>query len=1015
MQKVLRENGVNDDFSRLEIKLNTGNGLFDARGESIKQKARDYFDIESDFVHSVRVLTVDKDLSSKVKREFQRMVTDPITEVSSFSPLFQKEDFNWALHIGWRPGVKDNTGDVTKEMLIPMMEGNNNFNVHSSDYFIFGGKDLKRDDIKTIGEDLLSNDVVQTFRVISKDEWDNETGIGKNIPRVKLDHVPTFASFPLSDLTFDNINRISEERKLYLNPNDIPTIVDYFSNLKFIKLRKSLGLECPTDVELEYIGQARSDHCNHNTFNGRFVYVDKKTRIKTIVENLFEACIKNPTIKLAKEKPWVKSILWDNAGVAEFNEDFLYVVTGETHNSPSNMEAYGGAITGIVGIYRDPMGTGRGSKLIGGAYGYCVGPRDYDEGLELKLHPRQLQDGVIEGVKDGGNKSGIPTIFGNYYEEPESIGKSLVFVYAIGLMPKEIDGKPAWEKHINSGDQIVMCGGLVGKDGIHGVTAASAGLDEGTPAGHVQIGDPYTQKKMHDFLLKARDGGLVNFITDNGGGGLSSSVGEASRMENTEGKNGAVLYLDKVPLKYEGLDQWEILVSESQERMTVGVSPNNLEKFLDLSKKHDVLSTVIGEFNSSEVLHIKYDGKTCGYIPSEFLKEQFPQWQFKAEWVEPQDRGLFEPIFDKAIDHNDMFEQFLQRPNIASKEWIMRQYDHEVQGGSVIKPFVGKEQDVPSDAIVMRPDLNSEKGIAVTQTIKQKFSKIDAYHMITATMDEAVRNVLAVGGTLEHLTGIDNFCWPSIEPGDKNLDASHKAAQLVRANLALRDSCLEYGIPLLSGKDSMYTDGTFKDSETGKTVKVSGLETMQFTLHSIVNDVGDCLSCDAKQAGNFIYVIGKTKNELGGSEYYDMQGHIGLNVPKTDTQRNLDIYRDFIEARKYSESVKVVGEGGLVTHLFQMAAGGNLGIKADLNKLIKDNSVNSDGVALYSGSTGRMIVEVKEENRKMFESIIGDYASCIGQVTENPQFIVYGLEGSEVINKNVHDLKTAWKSTHGGR
>lgn len=1005
----------NDNFSRLEIKANTANGIFDPRGECVKQKALDYFNIESDSINSVRVLTVDKNLTPEEKETFQKMVTDPVTEVSSFFPLYQKEDFDWVLHVGWRPGVKDNTGDVTKEMLVPIIGENTPFNVHSSEYFVFKGKNIGRENIETIGKNLLSNDVVQNFKVISKEEWDNEIGIERNTPKVRLNHTSTFTSFPLSDLTFDKMKRISEERKLYLNPNDIPTIVDYFSNSDFVKLRKSLGLEGPTDVELEYTGQARSDHCNHNTFNGRFVYVDKRTGKETVIENLFEECIKNPTIKLAKDRPWVKSILWDNAGVAEFNKDFLYVVTGETHNSPSNMEAYGGSITGIVGIYRDPMGTGRGSKLIGGAYGFCVGPRDYDGGLELKLHPRQLQDGVIEGVKDGGNKSGIPTIFGNYYEEQESIGKSLVFVYAMGLMPKEIDGKQAWEKHINPGDKIIMCGGRVGKDGIHGVTAASAGLDEGTPAGHVQIGDPYTQKKMHDFLLEAREEGLVNFITDNGGGGLSSSVGEASRFRNTDRKDGATIYLDKVPLKYDGLDQWEILVSESQERMTVGVGPDNINRFMELSRKHDVLSTVIGEFNNTQALHIKFKDKTCGYIPSEFLEEQFPQWQFKAEWVEPEDRGLYEPTIDEPTNYNDEFEKFLQRPNTASKEWITRQYDHEVQGGSVIKPFVGKKQDVPSDATVIRPDLNSEKGIAITQTIKQKFSKIDAYHMITATIDEAVRNVLAVGGKLEHLTGIDNFCWPSIESGDKNPDASHKAAQLVRANWALRDSCLEYGIPLLSGKDSMYCDGTFNNSKTEKTERVSGLETMQFTLHSIVDDISDCLSCDTKQAGNFIYVIGETKNELGGSEYYNMHCQVGLNVPQTNMQKNLEVYKNFIEARKYAESVKVIGEGGLVTHLFQMAAGGELGMKVNLNKLIKDDSVNSDVVALYSGSTGRMIVEVKEENRKKFESAMTNHASYIGQVTENPQLIVYGLEGNEVINKNIYDLKTAWKSTHGDR
>jgi phosphoribosylformylglycinamidine synthase len=294
-----------------------------------------------------------------------------------------------------------------------------------------------------------------------------------------------------------------------------------------------------------------------------FHYRDLATGQNEIVDNLFKTCIESPTLALKEKKPWVVSVLWDNAGAGRFDKDHYYVITGETHNSPSNMEAYGGAITGIVGVYRDPLGTGKGSRLVMGSYGYCVGPRDYDGNLKPHLHPRRLLDGVIEGVRDGGNKSGIPTTFGQVIFDPGYLGKCLVFVTAVGIMPAQVDGEPAEEKRTSPGELVIMCGGRVGKDGIHGVTAASETFSENTPAGHVQIGDPYTQKKMHDFLLEARDKGLIQFITDNGGGGLSSSVGESARFSN-----GCEIELEKVPLKYEGLDQWEIWVSESQERMT---------------------------------------------------------------------------------------------------------------------------------------------------------------------------------------------------------------------------------------------------------------------------------------------------------------------------------------------------------------------------------------------------------------------------------------------------------------
>ena len=347
-----------------------------------------------------------------------------------------------------------------------------------------------------------------------------------------------------------------------------------------------MGLDLPTDVELEYISQARSDHCNHNTFRGLFQYHDLSTGHRESVDNLFKTCIEEPTLKIQEDKDWVISVLWDNAGVGRFDEDHYYVITGETHNSPSNMEAYGGAITGIVGIYRDPMGTGKGSRLIMGMYGYCVGHRDYDGALKPHLHPRRLLDGVIEGVRDGGNKSGIPTPYGLLLFDNGYLGKCLVFVTALGIMPARIGKEPSHLKTTVPGDLIIMSGGRVGKDGIHGVTAASETYSEHTPAGHVQIGDPYTQKKMHDFLLEARDEGLISYITDNGGGGLSSSIGESARFSN-----GCRVDLDKVPLKYEGLDQWEIWVSESQERMTIAVKPDHLDRFMALSQKHAVEST----------------------------------------------------------------------------------------------------------------------------------------------------------------------------------------------------------------------------------------------------------------------------------------------------------------------------------------------------------------------------------------------------------------------------------------
>ncbi|MFC1821062.1 AIR synthase-related protein, partial [Thermodesulfobacteriota bacterium] len=667
-------------------------------------------------------------------------------------------------------------------------------------------------------------------------------------------------------------------------------------------------LTLPTDVELEYISQARSDHCNHNTFKGLFKYHDLSTGHREVVDNPFKTCIEVPTLEIKEKKDWVISVLWDNAGVARFDDHHYYVITGETHNSPSNMEAYGGAITGIVGIYRDPMGTGKGSKLILGMYGYCVGDRDYDGELSPHLHPKRLLDGVIEGVKDGGNKSGVPTPFGQVVFDEGYMGKCLVFVTAMGIMPATVGNESSHKKTTEPGDLIIMSGGRVGKDGIHGVTAASEAYSEHTPAGHIQIGDPYTQKKMHDFLLEARDECLISFITDNGGGGLSSSIGESARFSN-----GCRVDLEKVPLKYDGLDQWEIWVSESQERMTIAIKPECLDRFMELSAKNAVESTVIGEYNDSGYLRLDYKGKTCALIRMDFLESAFPQWEFDAEWTPPELRGLREPVISEPNQHGAVLKEILSRPNICSKNWITRQYDHEVQGGSVIKPLVGKGRDITSDAVVIRPILDSKKGIASSQTMAPHYSKIDTYHMTALIIDETVRKVLAVGGSPDHIGGVDNFCWPTIQyHPEQNPDGKYKAAQLIRSLWALRDYCKAYKIPLLSGKDSMYIDGNLK-GPYGERRKISGLPTLLFTASSVVEDVDRCITMDTKFPGDLIYLLGATRNELGGSEYYQMMGETGFNVPNVDVDEVWPLYLALHRAiqRELVASVHAISRGGL--------------------------------------------------------------------------------------------------------
>jgi len=992
---------------RLEIALKET--LFDAEGEGICRKAKSYFGIEIDCVRTISVITIDARLSDVQLREVQAEIfTNPVTHLSSYDPL--DIEFDWTIWVGFRPGVRDNPGSTAVEAIEDLLNLKIGADgaVYTSKRYCIKGNGLRAGDMDKIAAELLANDIIQQWKIFSFDQWNPAEGIGLIIPKVILDHVPTVTTIPVdSELSLE---RISNERNLALNPNDMPTIRAYFMDKATRSARSLVGLDNPTDVELEYISQARSDHCNHNTFRGVFHYRDQATAETEIVNNLFKTFIEAPTLMLKAKKPWVISVLWDNAGAGRFDNDHYYVITGETHNSPSNMEAYGGAITGIVGVYRDPLGTGKGSKLVMGSYGYCVGPRDYDGDLKPHLHPRRLLDGVIEGVRDGGNKSGIPTTFGQVLFHPGYLGKCLVFVTAVGMMPAEIHGAPADKKRTSAGELVIMCGGRVGKDGIHGVTAASETFSVNTPAGHVQIGDPYTQKKMQDFLLEARDEGLIRFITDNGGGGLSSSIGESARFSN-----GCEIELEKVPLKYAGLDQWEIWVSESQERMTVAIQVDDYDRFFELSKKHAVESTVIGRYTDSGKLHITYDGRTCAYVDLDLLESGFPQWEFEAEWVSPDMRGLYEPVLKPPQDYTALLKDLLCRPNICSTQWITRQYDHEVQGTSVIKPLVGADRDMNSDASVIRPVLESQKGLALAQALLPTYSTIDAYHMTSCSIDEAVRRLLAVGADLDHIGGVDNFCWPSIQYDPVgNPDGKFKAAQLVRSCRALRDICLAYEIPLLSGKDSMYVDGNLA-GRYGETHKISALETLQFSTISVIEDVTYCVTMDSKIAGDLVYVLGSTRNELGGSEYYEHLGYVGRNVPEVRSAEFIPLYRNLTCAVKNDlvASVHGIYRGGLAVHLGKVAMGGNLGMKVNLAQ-VPFCDVEREDILLFSESAGRFIVTLDPVNREAFEDLFKGLAcGCIGTVTAEADLVVQGFEQNVILTVSVQDLKTAWNKTFG--
>jgi phosphoribosylformylglycinamidine synthase len=697
---------------------------------------------------------------------------------------------------------------------------------------------------------------------------------------------------------------------------------------------------------------------------------------------------------------WCLSVFSDNAGIIRFNDDWNLVFKVETHNSPSALDPYGGALTGIVGVNRDPFGCGRGAKLIFNTDVFCFAPPDYAKPLPKRiLHPRRIYEGVREGVEHGGNKSGIPTVNGCLVFDERYLGKPLVYCGTGGIMPARINGEPTHTKEILPGDLIVMTGGRIGKDGIHGATFSSEELHEGSPVTAVQIGDPITQKKMTDFLLVARDLGLYRAITDNGAGGLSSSVGETATLSG-----GCELDLKAAPLKYPGLNPWEILISESQERMTLAVDPARIDAFLCLARKMGCEATVLGRYTDSGWFHIRYGEETVVYLEMKFLHDGLPQMNLRAAWAPPRHA---EPDFPEPPDLGGALMEMLSRLNICSKESVVRQYDHEVQGGSVVKPLTGVVNDGPSDAAVIRPLLDSFEGIVVANGICPRYSDIDAYHMAAAAIDEAVRNAIAVGASLDRMAGLDNFCWCDPVRSEKTPDGEYKLAQLVRANEALYAITTAYGVPCISGKDSMKND--YQIGET----RISIPPTLLFSTLAKMEDVRKAVTMDVKRPGDLVYVLGKTYRELGGSEWYALHGAIGNDVPQVRTETAKTLYEALSRAIRAGlvASCHDCSDGGLGMALAETAFAGGLGLEVDL-KSVPAEGIGRDDELLFSESQSRFVVTVHPDAREAFEAALaGSAFARIGQVIAEEDLRIEGLGGKRIIDQELAELKAAWQKT----
>lgn len=976
-------------------------GIMDAPGERVKKQIIENLNLAVRSVRTFQVYTIDAEITDEDLALFAAgPLSDPVIQDWAVNRTLAR-NFDWAIEIGFKPGVTDNVGKTARESLGLLLkrELNNEERVYTSVIYAIEG-DITQMDAQLIFSHLLGNQLIHRCTVISGHDPALGGKIDAVVPKVKGKYNDSVNRINLN-VDDKRLIKISQDGILALDLKEMHALKEYINNPDKILKRKNAGMgEDFTDIEIEALAQTWSEHCKHKIFSGRISYFDEQGKC-TIIDSLFDTYIKGSTEKIRAslgKHDFCLSVFKDNAGVVKFTEDYNIVMKVETHNSPSALDPYGGALTGIVGVNRDPFGTGMGAKLIANTDVFCFARPDFDKKLPPRLlHPKRIFMGVREGVEHGGNKSGIPTVNGAIVFDDHYAGKPLVYCGTVGLMPKELHGKPAHEKKALPGDLIVMVGGRIGKDGIHGATFSSEELHEGSPATAVQIGDPITQKKMTDFLLMARDKGLYNCITDNGAGGLSSSVGEMA-----EDTGGFILDLEKAPLKYNGLAPWEILLSEAQERMTVSVLPEKIEAFLELSKKMEVESTVIGVFTQSGYFHVRFNGKTVAYLEMDFIHNGVPVKEMTARWAPPEHK---EPVLPLPEDHAETLKSILARLNICSKESVIRQYDHEVQGGSVIKPLVGETMDGPGDAAVIRPLLDSMAGVVISNGICPRYSAIDTYHMMSNAIDEAVRNAVCVGARPDRMAGLDNFCWCDPIVSDKNPDGEYKLAQLVRANQALFDFSIAYDIPCISGKDSMKNDYNI-----GKN-RISIPPTVLFSLVGRIDDIRKAVTSDFKSPGDMVYILGITRPELGGSEYFALHGFTGNQAPQVRPKTAKGLYALIHKAINQGliRSCHDCSDGGIGVAVAEALFPGKLGLKMDLS-MIPAEDIKRDDYLLYSETPSRFIVSIDPDKKEAFESLIEglDWA-CAGVTTPDGILEIKGINGDIIIKISVSGLKDAWQ------
>ncbi|MBL8798153.1 MAG: phosphoribosylformylglycinamidine synthase subunit PurL [Planctomycetia bacterium] len=925
-----------------------------------------------------------------IDRLIQELLVDPLVETSLVSQLPEprggshhgtatlRARFEMATVL-LKPGVMDPVAqsvlDAARNLQVPLQEAHTfrryfipPFALEQTTYF----PGEKEDSLKEQLYRVLANEAIERIVEGAITPKDLSSAKPYQFERVTV---------PIRDLDDAELEKLSQGGQLSLSLAEMRTIQAHY---------KTLGRE-PTDIELETIAQTWSEHCSHKTLKGQIDFQGRR------IDNLLKETIFGATQEIRKRlgaDDWCVSVFEDNAGVVKFTDRYHACFKVETHNHPSAIEPYGGANTGLGGVIRDPLGTGLGATPICNTDVFCFAapdtlPQQLPPGV---LHPAKIMRGVVSGVRDYGNRIGIPTINGAVCFDERYLANPLVYCGTIGLIPVD-----RMRKEPKAGDHIVALGGRTGRDGIHGATFSSVQLtaeSEKVSGGAVQIGNAITQKKLLDVLLQARERGLYHAVTDCGAGGFSSAVGEMGA------ELGATVALDRAPLKYEGLSYTEIWISEAQERMILAVPPAHWDEFQKLCAGEDVEATIIGTFEQTGKLKLSYQGESVGELDMHFLHDGRPAVLRQATWTAPAQTAATTPP-KKEAKTNFTYDllKILASYNVCSKEWIIRQYDHEVQGGSVIKPLVGVHEDGPGDASVVLPlpcASDGYVGLAVGCGINPHYGDLDPYWMAAAAIDEALRNVVAVGADPRRTALLDNFCWG-------NTNRPEVLGSLVRAAEACRDTALAFNTPFISGKDSLNNEYRSGDRH------IAIPPTLLISALGRVPDVRRCVTMDLKAAGNQLFLVGATRNELGGSHYHLVNGLKGGEVPHVNLEQAPGVFAKLHAAIQQGliRACHDLSEGGLAVAVAEMAFAGGLG--ADITDLPKLGP-ETEEVLLFSESPTRFLVEVTPANAVAFQSSLKDVPlAAIGVTTAEPQVRIAGAGGEWIISAALADLKEAWQ------